>query len=835
MPPFYINKGVNFYHFPFTKTVLKGLGIMNKGLLQFRSIQSRLVFVIGLGLVIVGGVIIAMNGFMANNIAVNNAKTSGLQSAQRTAYQVKGELELGMDASRALADAFSFVKDPGMTTVLSRDQANAMLRKILENNPNFLGISTGWEPNAFDNSDSDFANAEAHDATGRFIPYWVRDDKGTITHVALVDYDKEGAGEYYFCPKRTMGECVLDPYLYAIGGKDVLLTSAMVPIVNQGKFYGVVGVDTTLTYLQTIAEKMDLYGGQAELILLSSNGTVVAAGKHPEMIGKPMSDFNDLFSPSDIDLVKNAEEDVRVEGSMLQVVTPFQIGKAPTKWAVMIQVPVSALTRETMLSVLYASLVGLGFMMLGLVVMWFIIGRSISKPVKVLAASANQISQGDINVTGIDKKDIAAILSTQDEIGAIGRAFSDVVKYQSEMANVASKIAEGDLTGSITPKGETDVLGHAFVKMGDSLRKALNDVSKSAESVSQSSSQLAFNSEQAGQATSQIAMTIQQVASGTSQQAASISRTASSVSQMTNAIDGVARGAQAQSEDISKAVILTNQLSQEIQKVAGNAGEVVRESTNASNAARNGVSIVNDTLQGMNSIKKKVDISAQKVQEMGSRSDQIGEIITTIEDIASQTNLLALNAAIEAARAGDAGKGFAVVADEVRKLAERSATATREIGDLIGGIQSTVSEAVKAMQEGSREVDNGVTKAGQAGDALKSIMEAAEEVRTQAELAANATTVMAKSAGELVEAVDSVSAVVEENTAATEQMTAGSSEVSQSIENIASISEENSAAVEEVSASTEEMSAQVEEVSASARELAAESGKLQEVVARFKI
>lgn len=808
---------------------------MRKNLLQFRSIQSRLVFVIGLGLLLVGGVIIVINGASASDLALVSARTSGLQSAQKTAYQVKAELELGMDASRALASAMSFVKDPGTPMVLTRDQANAMLRRVLEDNPNFLGISTGWEPNAFDNADKDFANSEAHDATGRFIPYWVRDDKGAITHVALVDYDKEGAGEYYLCPKRTNGECILDPYLYEIGGKQVLLTSAMVPIKNQGKFYGVVGVDTTLTDLQNMAEKMDMYEGQAELIIISSNGTIAAAGKHPEMIGKTMADFGDFFIKSDIDLVTSGKEDVSVEGSMLQVVTPFQIGNAPNKWSVMFLVPMSVLTREAMQTVIIASLIGLGLMVLGLIVIWLIIGRSISKPIKVLATSAGQIALGDINVTGVDKKQIAKILTMPDEIGAIGRAFSDVVKYQSDMANLAAQIAEGDLTGSITPKGETDVLGHAFVKMGESLRKALNDVADSAASVRESSTQLAFNSQQAGQATSQIAMTIQQVASGTSQQAASISKTAASVTEMTNAIDGVARGAQAQSEDISRAVVLTNQLSQEIQKVAGNAGEVVRESTNASNAARNGVTIVNDTLQGMNTIKEKVDISAQKVQEMGSRSDQIGEIITTIEDIASQTNLLALNAAIEAARAGDAGKGFAVVADEVRKLAERSATATREIGGLIGGIQSTVNEAVKAMQEGSREVDQGVTKAGQAGDALKSILDAAEEVRTQAELAASATTVMAKSAEELVEAVDSVSAVVEENTAATEEMTAGSTEVSQAIENIASISEENSAAVEEVSASTEEMSAQVQEVSASAHELAEQSGKLQEVVARFKI
>jgi methyl-accepting chemotaxis protein len=293
------------------------------------------------------------------------------------------------------------------------------------------------------------------------------------------------------------------------------------------------------------------------------------------------------------------------------------------------------------------------------------------------------------------------------------------------------------------------------------LARAVRQVVESADNVAAASTQLVQTSGQAGQATAQIASTIQQVAKGTAQQSEAVNKMADLMEDMAHVIDGVERGIQAQSQAIDQA----SQVSVKI-------------------SARDGIT-------------DRVNHSAQKVQEMGGRSEQIGAIIETIEDIASQTNLLALNAAIEAARAGEHGKGFAVVADEVRKLAEKSSVATKEIANLIRGIQHTVSEAVDISAATAQDIGNVST--------------------------------------DLETAIHAVSDVVTENTSAAEKLAHSSSDTMESIESIAAVSEENSAAVEEVSAGAEEMSAQVEEVNASAQSLAEMAQILKQAVGHFAI
>ncbi len=473
--------------------------------------------------------------------------------------------------------------------------------------------------------------------------------------------------------------------------------------------------------------------------------------------------------------------------------------------------------------------VGLVFGGIGVLIIlmaWTAVRQLASRPLKSLVRTSEALAEGDVEQR-IDVK-------SNDELGELGAAYSDVVEYLKEMAAVSQRIAGGDLTVEVKPRSERDALGHAMRQMADQQRELIAKVKATAVSVSEASKQLTKAAEQTAQATQQITATIQQVARGAGEQSTSLQQTAGSMDQLTRAIEQIAGGSQEQARAVDDAARVVEMVSAAIATVSDNAGAGAREWENTAESAVGGARKTHETVAGMERIKKAMDLVSRRVTDLGDRSGEIGKIVATIDDIAAQTNLLALNAAIEAARAGEQGRGFAVVADEVRKLAERSSVATKEIATLVNGTQAGVREAVNAMQQGSREVEEGYKLAADAGAALDDILTRSQSVRRQVTEISVAAQALKDLGREMTETIHKINKIVEENAAATQEMTASSGVVSTNIETTAGVAEENSAASEQVSASTEEMSAQVEEALAAAQSLSEMSEEMERTVAFFK-
>jgi methyl-accepting chemotaxis protein len=206
---------------------------------------------------------------------------------------------------------------------------------------------------------------------------------------------------------------------------------------------------------------------------------------------------------------------------------------------------------------------------------------------------------------------------------------------------------------------------------------------------------------------------------------------ASASTQLSSTSGQMAQGAESLASQSTTVATAGEEMTATSRDIAQNCQLAAESSKIAMEAAESGSAVVSQTVSVMGRIAERVQMTSSTIEGLGTRSDQIGAIIGTIEDIADQTNLLALNAAIEAARAGEQGRGFAVVADEVRALAERTTRATREIGDMIKSIQTETRSAVGEMELGVSEVKQGTAEARRSGDAIRQILSQIEAVNLQ--------------------------------------------------------------------------------------------------------
>jgi len=259
---------------------------------------------------------------------------------------------------------------------------------------------------------------------------------------------------------------------------------------------------------------------------------------------------------------------------------------------------------------------------------------------------------------------------------------------------------------------------------------------------------------------------------------------ASASTQIAASSEELAHGMQDQERQTALVSSAAEQMSASVSEVAHKAKDAADVAAEGGQQAVQGGEIVSRAVSGMEVINDEVSESARAVGELGKRGEQIGQVISVINDIADQTNLLALNAAIEAARAGEHGRGFAVVADEVRKLAERTTRATEEVTESIKAIQQETNNAVNRMESGTTRVNEGVGLAHEAGQALESIVGGSKNIATMIHSIAAAAEQQNIASVDICRNVESINAVTQESAQAVSQVAAATNQLSEKAEQL---------------------------------------------------
>src|SRR5579884_2043694 len=415
----------------------------------------------------------------------------------------------------------------------------------------------------------------------------------------------------------------------------------------------------------------------------------------------------------------------------------------------------------------------------------FYTAKSITQPLTHLITVAREIGDsGDLD-QNID-------IHRNDEIGALATTFNNMVAYLKEMAGVSMAVAEGDLTVEVVPRSKRDTLGNAFVRMSHGLQDLVRTTRDSAGQVSAGSNQVAGAADESAKVSVQASSAIEEVTS--------------TMHEMSINVQNVVKNTQIQASSVAETSASIDQMVTSIQRVADTAKVLLDIANRSREEVVTGIQTMEKATDGLNRTNHAIQSSAEIINVLGHRADDIGKIIEVIDDLAEQTNLLALNAAIEAARAGEHGLGFAVVADEVRKLAEKSAQSTKEISELIQSIQKEARKAVENMDSSTNIVNEGLTLGTELSGALKKISNVVTEVYKFAQEIGAATNEQSHGSSQIARATTRLNEITHEISSSVEEQASGASAVVKAMERMRELVQQTTSGSTELAASAEQMS-----------------------------
>ena len=449
--------------------------------MKFTGLQMRVASLLGISLLLTASCIIGYSASVMHSTArqarrqgIAQAKAYAVAISRQYANRVESYLETGLEAVRVLAQTLRIAADARAESRLSRAEVTRLLKTVIEQRPDFLGIYTAWEPNAFDGMDHEFVNHPGHDATGRFIPYWTRNQAGQILLEPLVDYEIAGAGNYYQLPRKTGKEQLLDANAYLVQGEPILLTSLVVPILSDETFRGVVGIDLRLDVFQPLVNDVTGVNNQqaAQLLIISSNGTIIAATRQPELAGKPLQTVEEDWRDDLNAAIKRPDGYTKIEEDRLEVFCRVDVGNTGASWFVKMTLPETAITHDADLLLQQANRDILRMIAISLIclaaasqLMWDMM-RKIIAPVTDAAVFAEELARGNLDAT--------LRLHQNNELGVLADALRSMKEKIRGALQETSKIIQAAQAGRLNARGNFRDFSGGWRELGFGLNHVLD-------------------------------------------------------------------------------------------------------------------------------------------------------------------------------------------------------------------------------------------------------------------------------------------------------------------------------------------------------------------------
>jgi methyl-accepting chemotaxis protein len=635
-------------------------------------------------LVIIGSILVILAGMLSyiaistKQMAEQSGESLATASGDGIASEIAAEMNEVMTSARTIAETLEGMKGKGNT---DRDVVNAILKRILEDNPNFLGTWTVWEPNAFDGKDQLYAGSVGSDTTGRLNIYWTRTGSDLSVN-PIYGYDQPGTGDFYLLPKNSGIETIINPYKYTIDGREVMLTSLSVPIHYNGKFVGVAGVDIALDSLQTRMNEFKLYdSGYASIF--SNNGSVITSPSSSN-VGKMLGELmqNEHTSSIVSAMQKGASYTAEING-MYKHYVPIQIGRAATPWSVEITIPTNEIHAKSN-QMLYSNIITGVIALLLLAGVVYVITLTIVKPITVAVSIGEMMAEGDFT-----KQIPPTYLKRKDEIGTLVKVFDHLSKSMKTMIGQVSMNASQVAAGAqqISASAEELASGNNNqAEAAQTMNELFKELSIAIDSVAKSAEQAAELSTQTSKVASEGSVVVNQSIEGMNRaklQMAKLEEDSNRIGDIIEVIDDIAEqtnllalnaaieAARAGEQGRGFAVV-----ADEVRKLAERSGEATKQITSiikgmqvsthqSVKAVEEGVQSSAKTGEAFKSIASMVDEAAHKVTEIAAASEQQAaqstEVLSAIENISATTEEVAASSQETAATA----QSLAKLADEL--------------------------------------------------------------------------------------------------------------------------------------------------------------------------